>query len=128
MQWNPAIFRWLLYVAKALSAILLVITVALWLISERYSHRTGSPILTLAQWGDGASRNQRTILLGFGDIDYNTAWDVRPWPPNTQGFYDYNYRFLGFWLYQDHIRPLDKNNRPMPGVLGRSRGFSVPLG
>src|SRR6266576_4302824 len=134
MRWKTVTFRWLLYVATGLSAILLAITVALWLISESNYHLTGSPILTFAQWGDSASGKQRTILLDR-DISFDTSWDERwfsgPLPPGAadwQTVYDYNLRFLGFWWYQDHIRPVDNNRQPMPGVFGRSRGFSLPLG
>ena len=130
MQRKRLILRWLLYVATGLSVIVLAVTVALWLISQR-NLSNGSPIVNFAQWGDGASGSRRTILLGLGDIGFYTQWDERPLPPGAaqgQTVYDYNSDILGFRWSQDFYRPLDSKDRPMPGVFGRSRGFSVPLG
>ncbi len=130
MQRKPIILRSLLYGATGLSVIILVITVALWRISER-NLRNGSPIVNFAQWGDGASGSRRTVLLGLGDMSFYTQWDERPLPAGAahgQTVYDYNSDILGFRWSQDFYRPLDSKDRPMPGVFGRSRGFSVPLG
>ena len=67
MQRQEVILRCLLYVATSIYIILLVVTVALWLISQR-NMSTGSPMFTFAKWGYRAHGLLRTIEVRRGAI------------------------------------------------------------
>jgi len=129
MQRRNHIAGRLLRVATGLSVLLLIATVALWVLSTINTGK-GEIVTTLATWGDPYTETARTILLTTDDISLDTSWVDRPLPADstlTQFVYEHNWDILGFQFRQDYYTPLDGKGRPIPGVFGHSRAFSIPL-